>query len=332
MIIALITRSLAERYAIYLYLAGLLLVLAGLWGVADLWSAYLQQRRSASRQLVANITRAKTRSALAKMNSKDWIFILGVAIVTAVVTHQPVLTIGAAVILYLTRAFFGKDPMEARVVTMEANITWMQTLSYLLKTSKTAWESLMISAKSLPNDVAEDLRENLHLANVSVRGYVIRLRDALTLFAIKREDPQVDVVVAMVNANFTSSGGDTDYEVMHQIQEQLKDELVEQNTALAARREIFTIAKIMFPAVVIMETLLAAFMGNFILPYYRTVTGNIILVVIEAVSVGLLVLFRKFSAPLPETRLIVPQTFREKLGYQVGNSPDLTTTQEVVND
>ncbi len=325
MIQAVSTGTLVHQYAIYLYLGGLLLLLAGLWGVADLWNEYLKKRRSTKGELVVNMTRARTKSALAKMTMKDWILILGVAIATGIFTHQPVLTLGSAVILYLTRAFFGKDPMETRVLTMEANIAWMQTLSYLLQTSKTAWESLMISAKSLPSDAADDLRENLHLANVSIGGYVIRLRDALTLFAIKREDPQVDVVVAMVNANFTSSGGDTDYEVMGQIQQQLKDELVEQNIALGARREIFTIAKIMFPAVVIMETLLAAFMGNFIMPYYRTVTGNIVLVVIEAITVGLLLLFRKFSAPLPETRLIVPQTFRERLGHQIGNVPAAKT-------
>ena len=319
MVQAMITGSLAQRYAIYLYLGGLLVLLGGLWGVADLWGQYLVKRRSTKGELVANMTRAKARSAIARMTLKDWALILGVGAGAAIFTHQPVLTVGSAVILYLTRAFFGKDPMEARVVSMEANITWIQTLSYLLQTSKTAWESLMISAKSLPPDAAGDLRENLHLANVSIGGYVIRLRDALTLFAIKREDPQVDVVVAMVNANFTSSGGDADYEVMAQIQQQLKDELTEQNTALGARREIFTIAKIMFPAVVIMEIALGALMGNFIMPYYRTVSGNIVLVLIEAVTVGLLLLFRKFSAPLAETRLIVPQTFRERLGQQIGH-------------
>jgi hypothetical protein len=327
--IAVIT-PLLERYAIYLYAAGLLLVLAGLWSVADLWTAARERRRSVSKQLVANITRAKTPSALAQITAKDWSFILGITLLTAVLTHQPVMTIGAAIILYLTRAFFGADPMEARVTSTEANITWMAALTYLLQTSKTAWESLMISANSLPHDVGKDLREALRLANVSIGGHVIRLRDALTLFAVKREDPQVDVVVAMVNANITSSGSETDYEVMHQIKEQLKDDLAEQHTALAARRELFTIAKIMFPTVVIMETLLAAFMGSFIAPYYETVGGNIVLIVIEAVSVALLLLFRKFSAPLPETRLIVPETFREQLGNQVA-AVDLTTPREDVN-
>jgi len=53
------------------------------------------------------------------------------------------------------------------------------------------------------------------------------------------------------------------------------------------------------------------------MPYYRTLTGNIVLVVIEAMTVGLILLFRKFSAPLAETRLIVPQTFREKVGRKM---------------
>jgi hypothetical protein len=300
-----------------LYLVGLVCLLAGLWEVTGIWVEYMKKRRSSKADLIGNVTRTKARAATMRVTTKDWMFILVVSGATAIFTHQPILTVGSAVILYLTRAFFGRDPVEARVVSMEANIIWMQTLSFLLQTSKTAWESLMLSAKSLPADVADDLRENLQLANVSVGGYVIRLRDALTLFAIKREDPQVDVVVAMVNANFTSSGGEADYEVMEQIQDQLKAELAEQGTALSARREIFTIAKIMFPAVVIMESALAVMMGNFVMPYYRTLTGNIVLVVIEAMTVGLILLFRKFSAPLAETRLIVPQTFREKVGRKM---------------
>ena len=230
--------------------------------------------------------------------------------------------------LYLTRAFFARDPMEDRLKSMEDNIVWMQTLTYLLQTSKSSWESLLISAKSLPEGPAGELRASLHQANKSISGYVIRLRDALTLFALKRADPQIDVVVAMVNANLSSSGTEQDYHVMAEIQAQLKSELVEQSAAVSARREIFTIAKIMFPAVVIMETALAAMMGNFILPYYKTAQGYALAAVLELLTIGLLMLFRKFSAPLPETRLIVPQTFLEVLNRQIahaGGDPEAAT-------
>ena len=306
-----------SKYAIFIYGAGVLLLLGGIWGAMELWGDLFKSQKSVAEDSLASLSRTKVATPWAKVAGKDWIFIIVVAVLTAVLTRNPVMTIGGAVIMFLTRAFFGRDPMELQVETMEANIAWMQTLSFLLQTSRTAWESLMLSAKSLPDDAAKDLRENLQHATVSIQGYVIRLRDALTLFAIKRADPQVDVVVAMVNANFTSSGGDADYVVMQQIQEQMKAELLERNAAISARREIFTIAKLMFPAVAIMQPFLAVLMGNFVMPYYQNATGEILLVFIEAVSVGLIFLFKKFSTPLAETRLIVPQTFLEKISAKM---------------
>ncbi|MHB1731857.1 MAG: hypothetical protein ACYCU8_00115 [Ferrimicrobium acidiphilum] len=308
---------LLSKYAIFIYGAGVLLLLGGIWGAMELWGDLFKSQKSVAEDSLASLSRTKVATPWAKVAGKDWIFIIVVAVLTAVLTRNPVMTIGGAVIMFLTRAFFGRDPMELQVETMEANIAWMQTLSFLLQTSRTAWESLMLSAKSLPDDAAKDLRENLQHATVSIQGYVIRLRDALTLFAIKRADPQVDVVVAMVNANFTSSGGDADYVVMQQIQEQMKAELLERNAAISARREIFTIAKLMFPAVAIMQPFLAVLMGNFVMPYYQNATGEILLVFIEAVSVGLIFLFKKFSTPLAETRLIVPQTFLEKISAKM---------------
>jgi hypothetical protein len=308
---------LLSRYAIFIYGAGVLLLLGGVWGAMRLWGDLSKSQKSATEDSLATLSRTKSATPWGKLATKDWAFIAVVAVATAVLTQNPVMTVGGAVIMFLTRAFFGTDPMEKQVETMEANIAWMQTLSFLLQTSRTAWESLMLSAKSLPDEAAQDLRENLQYATVSVQGYVIRLRDALTLFAIKRGDPQVDVVVAMVNANFTSSGGDADYVVMQQIQEQMKAELLERNAAISARREIFTIAKLMFPAVAIMQPLLGVLMGNFIMPYYQNPKGYALLAFIEGISIGLIFLFRKFSIPLAETRLIVPQTFLEKIGAKI---------------
>lgn len=311
-----------------LFLVGLLSLLGFLWVFSGLWANQLDLRRKSGYSLVSRLATIKPKSAWAKVTTRDWALITLVAVPTAIFTRQPILTVGSAVILYLTRAFFGKDPMESRLKTMEDNIAWIQTLTYLLQTSKTAWESLLISAKALPDDTATELRASLNQTNGTLGGYVIRLRDALTLFAIKKADPQIDVVVAMVNANISSSGGQQDYRVMHTIQEQLKSELIEQNAAVSARREIFTIAKIMFPAVVIMESALSVMMGNFILPFYQTAQGTMVALVVELLTIGLLFLFRKFSAPLPETRLIIPQTFLETLKRQTSRAsaqPEITT-------
>jgi len=311
---------LLSRYAIFIYGAGVLLLLGGVWGAMELWGTLFAAQKSVNEDSLANLSKTKASKPWGKVAGKDWVFIIVVAAATAAFTQNIVMTIGGGVVIFLTRAFFGTDPMEKQVETMEANIAWMQTLSFLLQTSRTAWESLMLSAKSLPEDAAQDLRENLQHATVSIQGYVIRLRDALTLFAIKRADPQVDVVVAMVNANFTSSGGDADYAVMQQIQEQMKAELLERNAAISARRELFSIARLMFPAMAIMQPALAVLMGNFIMPYYHTITGEIVLVVVEIISVGLIFAFRKFSTPLAETRLIIPQTFLEKIGEKIDAS------------
>jgi len=300
-----------------IFILGLIFFLWALWELSGIWFEQKDSRRSNRKTFVSNLARIKPKAAMTELGLKDWALIAVVVIPTAIFTRQPILTIGAGLVLYLTRAFFGKDPMEARLKTMEDNIVWMQTLTYLLQTSKSAFESLEISAKALPEKTGNELKECLLRANTSIGGYVIRLRDALTLFALRRADPQVDVVVAMVNANITSSGTTQDYKVMQQIQEQLKSELVEQNAAVSARREIFTIAKIMFPMVVIMESALSVMMGNFIEPYYRTAKGDVVLVFIELLTIGLLVLFRKISAPLPEIRLIVPETFEEAMSKQV---------------
>ena len=300
-----------------IFILGLIFFLWALWELSGIWFEQKDSRRSNRKTFVSNLVKIKPKAAMAELGLKDWALIVIVVVPTAIFTRQPILTLGAGLVLYLTRAFFGKDPMEARLKTMEDNIVWMQTLTYLLQTSKSAFESLEISAKALPEKTGNELKECLLRANTSIGGYVIRLRDALTLFALRRADPQVDVVVAMVNANITSSGTTQDYKVMQQIQEQLKSELVEQNAAVSARREIFTIAKIMFPMVVIMESALSVMMGNFIEPYYRTAKGDVVLVFIELLTIGLLVLFRKISAPLPEIRLIVPETFEEAMSKQV---------------
>jgi hypothetical protein len=292
---------------------GLVFLLFALWELSGIWFEQKDSRKLRSKVLISRLATIRPKAAMTELALKDWALIIAVVVPTAIFTRQPILTLGAGIVLYLTRAFFGKDPMEARLKTMEDNIVWMQTLTYLLQTSKSAFESLEISAKALPEETGRQLRESLLRANTSIGGYVIRLRDALTMFAIRRADPQVDVVVAMVNANITSSGTTQDYKVMQQIQEQLKSELIEQNAAVSARREIFTIAKIMFPMVVIMESALSVMMGNFIEPYYRTAKGDAVLIFIELMTVGLLVLFRKISAPLPEIRLIVPETFMESL-------------------
>ena len=296
-----------------IFILGLVFLLFALWELSGIWFEQKDSRKLRSKVLVSRLATIRPKAAMTELALKDWALIIAVVVPTAIFTRQPILTLGAGLVLYLTRAFFGKDPMEARLKTMEDNIVWMQTLTYLLQTSKSAYESLEISAKALPEETGRQLKESLLRANTSIGGYVIRLRDALTMFAIRRADPQVDVVVAMVNANITSSGTTQDYKVMQQIQEQLKSELIEQNAAVSARREIFTIAKIMFPMVVIMESALSVMMGNFIEPYYRTAKGDVVLIFIELMTVGLLVLFRKISAPLPEIRLIVPETFMESL-------------------
>jgi hypothetical protein len=315
---------LLSKYAIFIYAAGFLLLLGGIWGAMEMWGILFASQKSVSEDSLANLSKTKASKPWGRVAGKDWVFIVVVAAATAALTQNLVMTIGGGVVIFLTRAFFGTDPMEAQAESMAANIAWIQTLSFLLQTSRTAWESLMLSAKSLPEDAGQDLRENLQHATVSVQGYVIRLRDALTLFAIKRADPQVDVVVAMVNANFTSSGGDADYAVMQQIQEQMKAELLERNAAISARRELFSIAKLMFPAMAIMQPALAVLMGNFIMPYYRTITGEMILVLVEIISIVLIFAFRKFSTPLAETRLIVPQTFLEKIGAKIDAASDKT--------
>lgn len=303
-----------------MFLLGLGCVLAFIWHASEIWFDQKAMRRKRNTDLVSRLAQVKPKSALTQLGPKDWLMIAAISGGTALLTRQPVLTIGSAVIIYMTRAFFGVDPMEGRIKTMEENIAWMQTLTYLLQTSKSAWESLQISAKSLPSDTAQELLSSLHQANTSLGGYVVRLRDALTLFAIKRSDPQIDVIIAMVNANLSSSGGSADYEVMKSIQEHLRAELAEQNAAVSARREIFTIAKIMFPAVVVMEAALMVLMGTFIGPYYQTGAGYMVAFVVELVTVALLLLFRKFSAPLPETRLIVPETFMDSLNRQITHS------------
>jgi len=305
---------------------GLAGVLGFVWMSSGIWLDQATTRRLRKNELgrrpelVSSLARVKPRSLLSRITGKNWALIALVAAVTALFTRQPVLTVGSAVVLYFTAAFFGTDPMEDRIKTMEQNIAWVQTLTYLLQTSKSAWESLNISAKSLPPDTAKELLSALDRANTTTGGYVVRLRDALTLFAVSRGDPQVDMTVAMVNANISSSGGAADYEVMKSIQEQLKAELTEQNAAVSARREIFTIAKIMFPAVVILEALMMVFMGSFIGPYYRSPAGYLVAVLIEAITIALLFLFRKFSAPLAETRLIVPETFQDSLKRQIQRS------------
>lgn len=309
-----------------LMVMGLAGVLGFVWLASGAWLDRVGARRRRTAdigrrpELVSSLARVKPRSLLSRITSKNWALIALIAAATALFTRQPVLTVGSAVVLYFTAAFFGTDPMEDRIKTMEQNIAWVQTLTYLLQTSKSAWESLNISAKSLPPDTAKELLSALDRANTTTGGYVVRLRDALTLFAVSRGDPQVDMTVAMVNANISSSGGAADYEVMKSIQEQLKAELTEQNAAVSARREIFTIAKIMFPAVVILEALMMVFMGSFIGPYYRSPAGYLVAVLIEAITIGLLFLFRKFSAPLAETRLIVPETFQDSLKRQIQRS------------
>ena len=301
------------------FLVGLALLLWAIWDLSGIWFEQKDSHKRRGARLVSRLATIRPKAAMTELSAKDWVLIVAVVVPTAIFTRQPILTVGSGLVLYLTRAFFGKDPMEARLKTMEDNIVWMQTLTYLLQTSKSAWESLMISAKALPEKTGDELRVSLLKANTSVNGYVLRLRDALTMFAIRRGDPQVDVVVAMVNANLTSSGAEQDYKVMQQIQEQLKSELIEQSAAVSARREIFTIAKIMFPMVVIMESALAVMMGNFIEPYYKTVQGDVVLLGIELLTIGLLVLFRKLSAPLPEIRLIVPETFTQTLTKNIAN-------------
>ena len=258
-----------------IFILGLVFLLFALWELSGIWFEQKDSRKLRSKVLVSRLATIRPKAAMTELALKDWALIIAVVVPTAIFTRQPILTLGAGLVLYLTRAFFGKDPMEARLKTMEDNIVWMQTLTYLLQTSKSAYESLEISAKALPEETGRQLKESLLRANTSIGGYVIRLRDALTMFAIRRADPQVDVVVAMVNANITSSGTTQDYKVMQQIQEQLKSELIEQNAAVSARREIFTIAKIMFPMVVIMESALSVMMGNFIEPYYRTAKGDV---------------------------------------------------------
>ena len=293
------------------------------WTASGAWfdRRDMEKRRKAELGLqsepLSRLTRVKPRSLASQIQGKHWAMIALTSGATAILSKQPVLVVGSAVVIYLTIAFFGTDPMEGRIKTMEDNIAWVQTLTYLLQTSKSAWDSLKISAKSLPPSTAQALLSNLERANTTTSGYVIRLRDALTLFAVNRGDPQVDMTVALVNANISSSGGSADYEVMESIRAQLKEELTEQSAAVSARREIFTIAKIMFPAVVILEALLMAMMGSFIGPFYRTPVGYLVALFTEGITIGLLFLFRKFSAPLPETRLIVPKTFQEALMRQV---------------
>jgi hypothetical protein len=313
--------------AAVIFALGLASLLSFIWRASGLWCEQKDARRSRDQGLISRLAQVKPRSALAQVSTKDWLLIAGVSLGTALFTRQPVLTVGSGVVLYMTRAFFGTDPMESRIKTMEENIAWMQTLTYLLQTSKSAWESLRISAKSLPDQVSKELLASLDQANTTLGGYVVRLRDALTLYAIRRADPQVDVIVAMVNANISSSGGSADYQVMQSIQEQLKAELAEQNAAVSARREIFTIAKIMFPAVVIMEAGLVVLMGAFIRPYYQTMEGNLVAGFVELITIGLLLLFRKFSAPMSETRLIVQKTFMDAMNRQI-NHAEAAPSQE----
>ncbi len=309
-------------------LLGLLCVLGALADLTNVWLERRDARKARAPALVSRLAMVKPDVGAAKVPVQVWVLAVLAAIVTELWTHQIVLAIGGGAVLYMTRLFFGTDPMEGRLASMESNIAWMQNLTYLLQTSKTAWESLMMSAKALPDDAAAELQASLQQSNAQIGGYVIRLRDALTLFAIRRADPQVDVVVALVNANLASSGGAYDYHVMAKIQDQLKSELIEHNAAISARREIFTIAKILFPAVVVMETLLAAMMGNFVLPFYMTPAGYAVALAVEAMTVALLLLFRRFSAPLPETRLIVPQTFLEVLGRHVDRSASASQPAE----
>ncbi len=313
--------------AAVIFALGLASLLSFIWRASGLWFDQKDARRSRDQGLISRLAQVKPRSALTQVSTKDWLLITGVSLGTALFTRQPVLTVGSGVVLYMTRAFFGTDPMESRIKTMEENIAWMQTLTYLLQTSKSAWESLRISAKSLPDQVSKELLASLDQANTTLGGYVVRLRDALTLYAIRRADPQVDVIVAMVNANISSSGGSADYQVMQSIQEQLKAELAEQNAAVSARREIFTIAKIMFPAVVIMEAGLVVLMGAFIRPYYQTMEGNLVAGFVELITIGLLLLFRKFSAPMSETRLIVQKTFMDAMNRQI-NHAEAAPSQE----
>ena len=318
--------------AIVILFLGLAFLLAFVWRASGLWFDQRDARKKHDQSLVSRLVQVKPKSALARLTSKDWLLIAGVALGTALFTRQPVLTVGSIVVLYMTRAFFGLDPMESRIKTMEENIAWMQTLTYLLQTSKSAWESLRISAKSLPDQVSKELLASLDRANTALGGYVVRLRDALTIYAIRRGDPQVDVIVAMVNANISSSGGSADYKVMEAIQKQLKAELAEQNAAVSARREIFTIAKIMFPTVAIMEAILYVLMGTFIRPYYQTLAGDIVAMLVEGVTVGLLLLFRKFSAPLPETRLITQKTFLDSLDRQIRHTQAASQPQTEGSD
>ena len=311
------------------FVIGLMLVLAALWYLSDI---ILERRRDSKDErasLVSSLTSVKQKTTLTKISVKSWIFIGVATLIAGYLTRQVVITLGTGATIYFTLLYFGKDPMEQRVDTMTENIAWLQTLTFLMQTSKSTWDSLLTSTKALSEETAKDLLSSLQASNSNVGGYVIRLRDALTLYAIRKEDPQVDVIVSMINANITSSGVTADITVMEQIQEQLRTDLQEYQLAISARRELFTTAKIMFPAIAIMQAAMGAMLGNFILPYYHTAIGYAISLVIQGISIGLIFLFRKFSQSMPETRLIVPETFAATIERHIREmtqvSPEMET-------
>ena len=71
---------------------------------------------------------------------------------------------------------------------------------------------------------------------------------------------------------------------MKSVQEQHNSELAEQNLAVSTG-EIFTIAKIMLSAVVILEGLMMLLLGSFIGPFYRTSLRHMVAVLVGVIAV-----------------------------------------------
>lgn len=110
------------------FLVGLALLLWAIWDLSGFWFEHKATRKRRGSRLVSRLATIRPKAAMTEVTLKDWVLIAIVTVPTAIFTRQPILTIGTGLVLYLTRAFFGKDPMEARLKTMEDNIVWMQTL------------------------------------------------------------------------------------------------------------------------------------------------------------------------------------------------------------
>ena len=102
--------------AIPLFLTGLALLLGAIWSLSGIFFAQKDARRKTGSGFLSRLAVIKPKAASAKVAPRDWILIIAVVAATAVWTRQPVLSVGAGAVLYLTRAFFARDPMEDRLI------------------------------------------------------------------------------------------------------------------------------------------------------------------------------------------------------------------------